>query len=70
MALSPKAGLAGVGHASLNPRHGSGKGATPNSKEASLAILLLAGVAGALAVVSSALPLVGRLTDLEETRFE
>ena len=38
--------------------------------DASLAILLLAGVAGALAIVAGMLPLVGPLTDLEETRFE
>lgn len=36
----------------------------------SLAILLVAGVAGALAIVSGTLPLVASLTDLEETRFE
>ena len=36
----------------------------------SLAILLVAGVAGALVIVSGTLPLVGPLTDLEETRFE
>lgn len=38
--------------------------------DASLAALLLAGVGGALAIVSAALPLVGPVTDLEETRFE
>lgn len=38
--------------------------------DASLALLVGAGVAGALAIVSSALPLVGPVTDLEETRFE
>jgi hypothetical protein len=36
----------------------------------SLAALLAAGVAGALAIVAATLPLVGPLTDLEETRFE
>jgi hypothetical protein len=36
----------------------------------SLGVLLVAGVAGALAIVASMLPLVGPLTDLEETRFE
>lgn len=38
--------------------------------DASLPVLLLAGVAGALAIVAAALPLVGPVTDLEETRFE
>ena len=36
----------------------------------SLAALLAAGVVGALAIVAAMLPLVGPLTDLEETRFE
>jgi hypothetical protein len=36
----------------------------------SLAILLLACVAGAHAIVAGTLLLVGPLTDLEETRFE
>jgi hypothetical protein len=36
----------------------------------SLAVLLAAGVVGALAIVAGTLPLVGPLTDLEETRFE
>ena len=36
----------------------------------SLVVLLAAGVSGALAIVASTLPLVGPLTDLEETRFE
>lgn len=38
--------------------------------DASLPALLLAGVGGALAIVAAALPLVGPVTDLEETRFE
>lgn len=38
--------------------------------DASLPVLLVAGVGGALAIVSAALPLVGPVTDLEETRFE
>ena len=38
--------------------------------DASLALLVGGGVAGALAIVSAALPLVGPVTDLEETRFE
>jgi hypothetical protein len=38
--------------------------------DASLALLLVAGVGGALAIVAAALPLVGPVTDLEETRFE
>jgi hypothetical protein len=36
----------------------------------SLAVLLVASVAGALLVVAGMLPMVGPLTDLEETRFE
>jgi hypothetical protein len=38
--------------------------------DASLAVLLIASVGGALVVVAGMLPLVGPLTDLEETRFE
>jgi hypothetical protein len=36
----------------------------------SVAVLLFASVAGALAIVSAALSIVGPVTSLEETRFE
>ena len=36
----------------------------------SLAVLLFVSVAGALAIVSAALTIVGPVTSLEETRFE
>jgi hypothetical protein len=45
-------------------------GAAVPPPDPSLAILLLACVAGALAIVAGTLPLVGPLTDLEKTRFE
>jgi hypothetical protein len=45
-------------------------GANVPLPDASLALLVGGGVAGALAIVSAALPLVGPVTDLEETRFE
>jgi hypothetical protein len=38
--------------------------------DASFLLLLLAGVGGALVIVAGTLPLVGPMTDLEETRFE
>jgi hypothetical protein len=47
----------------------SGNGAVP-LPDLSLGALLVVGVAGALAIVAGMLPLVGPLTDLEETRFE
>ena len=45
-------------------------GANVPLPDASLALLVGGSVAGALAIVSGALPLVGPVTDLEETRFE
>ena len=45
-------------------------GAVVPLPDPSLAMLVAGGVAGALAIVSLALPLVGPVTDLEETRFE
>jgi hypothetical protein len=45
-------------------------GAAVPLPEPSLAVLLVASVIGALVVVAGMLPLVGPLTDIEETRFE
>ena len=47
-----------------------GAGADVPLPDPSLAVLLLASVAGALAIVSGALSIVGPVTSLEETRFE
>jgi len=45
-------------------------GADTPLPDPSLAVLLLASVAGALAIVTAALTIVGPVTSLEETRFE
>jgi hypothetical protein len=69
IAVAIVSGILGVIVSQLLLRLAAGNPSVP-LPDASLAILLLAGVAGALAIVAAMLPLVGKLTDLEETRFE
>lgn len=69
IAVAVLSGILGVLVSQLLLRLVTGNGAVP-LPDLSLAALLAAGVLGALAIVAAVLPLVGPLTDLEETRFE
>ena len=69
IAVAILSGILGVIVSQLLLRLAAGNPSVP-LPDASLPILLLAGVAGALAIVLGTLPLVGPLTDIEETRFE
>ena len=69
VAVAVLSGILGVMVSQLLLRLVSGNGPVP-LPDFSLAALLTAGVVGALAIVAAMLPLVGPLTDLEETRFE
>jgi hypothetical protein len=69
IAVAVLSGILGVLVSQLLMRLVTGNASVP-LPDPSLAALLGAGVIGALAIVTGTLPLVGRLTDLEETRFE
>jgi len=69
IAVAVVSGILGVLVSQLLLRLVLGNASVP-LPDPSLAVLLLAGVVGALAIVAGTLPLVGPLTDLEETRFE
>ena len=69
IAVAVLSGILGVLVSQLLLRLVTGNGAVP-LPDPSLPALLMAGVVGALAIVAAMLPLVGPLTDLEETRFE
>jgi hypothetical protein len=69
VAVAVVSGILGVLVSQLLLRLVLGNASVP-LPDPSLAVLLVAGVVGALAIVAGTLPLVGPLTDLEETRFE
>jgi predicted lysophospholipase L1 biosynthesis ABC-type transport system permease subunit len=69
IAVAVLSGILGVLVSQLLLRLVSGNRAVP-LPDPSLPALLAAGVIGALVIVAGMLPLVGPLTDLEETRFE
>ena len=69
IAVAVVSGILGVLVSQLLLRLVLGNASVP-LPDPSLAVLLVAGVVGALAIVAGTLPLVGPLTDLEETRFE
>ena len=69
IAVAVLSGMLGVLVSQLLMRLVTGNASVP-LPDPSLAALLAVGVVGALAIVTGTLPLVGRLTDLEETRFE
>jgi len=69
IAVAVLSGILGVLVSQLLLRLVTGNGAVP-LPDPSLPALLIAGVVGALTIVAAMLPLVGPLTDLEETRFE
>jgi hypothetical protein len=69
IAVALLSGILGVLVSQLLLRLVAGNTSVP-LPDPSLGVLLLAGLAGALAIVASMLPLVGPLTDLDETRFE
>jgi predicted lysophospholipase L1 biosynthesis ABC-type transport system permease subunit len=69
VAVAILSGLLGVAVSQLLLRLVGG-GADVPLPDASFVMLMLASVVGALVVVAGTLPLVGPMTDLEETRFE